>query len=138
MTWGGQSVKSGMSGISTGGRLSTVVLPRSSKTSGLQPGSENTVSQHSTVAVQQCTHQSQFPLVCFFSLCSYTLWTQRRGGEYRSTFNHLCMSGLGTRLVFLIVHRSERLEVYCEQKLMNINGKNLQCNQCTSLLPKCH
>ena len=81
-----------------------------------------------TTQYSSCTtmHSSiSVPLVCFFSLCSYTLWTQRRGGEYRSTFNHLCMSGLGTRLVFLIVHRSERLEVYCEQKLMNINGISL-------------
>ena len=44
-------MKSGMSGISTGGRLSTVVLPRSSKTSGVQPGSEYSI----TTQYSSCT-----------------------------------------------------------------------------------
>lgn len=67
MAWGGQSVKSGMSGISTGGRLSTVVLPRSSKTSGVQPESEYSI----TTQYSNCTTiQSQASSGLFLQFAS--------------------------------------------------------------------
>lgn len=122
MTWGGQSVKSGMSGISTGGRLSTVTLSRSSKTSRVQPGSEYSI----TKTVQLQSQASSGLCLLFVFIIDYRPEEEEENiGLIFWSLAHALKSGLGTMLVFLIVHRNERLEVYCEQKLKNINGISL-------------